>query len=60
MAEKRRVRRKEAGYIGVNLVVDNDTTLLERFEEELKSTMMGASTVVRLALLEYFEKKDKK
>lgn len=61
MAEKqKRVRRKEAGFVGANLAKDGDMTLYNRLDEEVKKTTMNRSLIIRLALLEYFEKRDGK
>lgn len=55
----KRVRRKEVGFVGVNLAKDGDMTLYNRFEEEVKSDPeLSRSLVIRLALKEYFEKRD--
>jgi hypothetical protein len=60
MATVKRVRRKEAGFVGVNLAKDGDMTLFNRLEQEVKATTMNKSLIIRLALLEYFEKRDSK
>lgn len=57
---KKRVRRKEAGFVGANLAKDGDMTLFKRLEQEVKNTTMNRSLIIRLALIEYFEKRDKK
>lgn len=60
MAEKdKRVRRKKAGFIGVNLAKGGDMTIYNRLEEEVKADPeLDRSKVVRIALKEYFEKRD--
>lgn len=55
-----RVRKKETGFIGVNLVKDGDMSLIKRLDEEVKATTMNRSLIIRLALQEYFEKRDNK
>lgn len=62
MAEqKKRIRRKEAGFIGVNLAKGGDMTLYNRFIEEVQSDPeLDQSKLVRLALKEYFDRKDGK
>lgn len=53
-----RIRRKEAGFIGVNLVKDGDMTLFNKLEEVVKADPeLDRSKVVRIALKEYFDKK---
>lgn len=60
MAETKRVRRKEAGFVGANLAKDGDLTLIKRLDQEVKATTMNRSLIIRLALIEYFEKRDGK
>lgn len=61
MANKiKRVRRKEAGFVGANLAKDGDMTLYNRLDQEVKATTMNRSLIIRLALIEYFEKRDNK
>lgn len=56
---KKRVRRKEAGFIGVNLAKGGDMTLFNRFEQEIAADPeLDKSKLVRLALKEYFERRD--
>ena len=58
-AQKKRVRRKEAGFIGVNLAKGGDMTLFNRFEQEIAADPeLDKSKLVRLALKEYFERRD--
>lgn len=56
----KRVRRKEAGFVGANLAKDGDLALVNRLDQEVKATTMNRSLIIRLALLEYFEKRDGK
>ena len=60
MAEKvKRVRRKEAGFVGANLAKGGDMTLYNRLLQEVESDPeLDQSKVIRLALKEYFERKD--
>jgi len=61
MAEKKRVRRKVAGFVGANLAgKGGDLTLYNRLVEEKKRTTMSHSLIIRLALQEYFDKRDQK
>lgn len=60
MVEKKRIRRKEAGFVGANLAKGGDMSLYNRLQEEVKATTMNQSLIIRLALLEYFEKRDGK
>lgn len=62
MAEaKKRVRRKEAGFVGANLAgADGDLTLYNRLVAEKKATTMSHSLIIRLALQDYFDRKDGK
>lgn len=56
----KRVRRKEAGFVGANLAgPGGDMTLYNRLVEEKKTTTMSHSLIIRLALQEYFDKRDK-
>lgn len=57
----KRVRRKEAGFVGANLAgPGGDLTLYNRLVAEKKATTMSHSLIIRLALQEYFDKRDKK
>lgn len=59
-APTKRVRRKETGFIGVNLAKGGDMTLYNRLQAEVDSDPeLDQSKVIRLALKEYFEKRDK-
>lgn len=55
----KRVRKKEAGFVGVNLAKDGDLSLINRLDEEVKATTMNRSLIIRLALIEYFDKRNK-
>lgn len=60
-APEKRVRSKEVGFIGVKLVKDGDMTIFNRLEQEVKADPeMDRSKLIRLALKEYFERKDAK
>lgn len=60
MAEGKRIRRKEAAFIGASLAGSNgDMTLYNRLVAEKKATTMSHSLIIRLALQEYFDKRDK-
>lgn len=60
-APKKRVRTVEAGFIGVNLAKGGDMTLFNRFEKEIASDPeLDKSKLVRIALKEYFDRKDSK
>lgn len=55
----KQIRRKETGFIGVVLAKGGDMTLYNRFIEEVKSDPeLDQSKLIRLALKEYFEKRD--
>lgn len=57
----KRVRRKEAGFVGANLAgADGDMTLYNRLVAEKKATTMSQSLIIRLALQQYFDQKDNK
>lgn len=59
--KKKRTRRTDDGFVGVNLAKGGDMTLFNRLEEEVNSDPeLDRSKVVRLALKEYFDKRDKK
>ena len=62
MADKaKRVRRKEVGFVGVNLAKGGDMTLYNRLLQEVEDDPeMDQSKIVRLALKEYFERRDEK
>lgn len=62
MAEKvKRVRRADVGFVGVNLAKGGDMTLYNRLVKEVESDPeMSQSKIIRLALKEYFEKRDTK
>lgn len=60
-APKERIRRKEAGFVGVNLAKGGDMTLYNRLLQEVESDPeLDQSKVIRLALKEYFDKRDGK
>ena len=61
MAEKvKRVRRKEVGFVGANLAKGGDMTLYNRLIQEVESDPeLDQSKVIRLALKEYFDRRDK-
>lgn len=60
-APKKRVRTKKVGFIGVKLAKGGDMTLFNRFQEEIANDPeLDQSKLVRLALKEYFERKDSK
>lgn len=57
----KRVRRKEVGFVGVNLAKGGDMTLYNRLLQEVEDDPeMDQSKIVRLALKEYFERRDTK
>lgn len=59
-AKTERVRKAEAGFVGVNLAKGGDMTIFNRLEKEVKSDPeLDRSKVIRLALKEHFERKDK-
>lgn len=62
MSEKpKRVRRKEAGFVGAKLAgPGGDLTLYNRLVKEKQATTMSHSLIIRLALQEYFDKRDGK
>lgn len=61
MAERKTPRNKEKGFIGVSLIKGNDPTLYNRFIKEVESDPeLDQSKLVRLALKEYFDKRDGK
>lgn len=58
---KKRVRSKDVGFVGVNLAKGGDMTLYNRLLQEVKNDPeMDQSKVIRLALKEYFDRKDSK
>ena len=62
MADKvKRIRQKQAGFVGANLAgASGDMTLYKRLVAEKKATTMSQSLIIRLALQEYFDKRDNK
>jgi hypothetical protein len=61
MTVKKRVRSKAVGFVGVSLAKGGDMTLYNRFMEEVKSDPeLDQSKLVRLALKDYFDRKDTK
>lgn len=57
----KRIRTKNVGFIGVNLAKGGDMTLYNRFIKEVESdSELDQSKLIRLALKEYFERKDNK
>lgn len=60
MAVKKRVRSKAVGFVGVSLAKGGDLTLYNRFMDEVASDPeLDQSKLIRLALKEYFDKRDK-
>lgn len=60
MAERKRVRRKMAGFVGANLASpDGDLTLYNKLVAEKAETTMSQSLIIRIALQEYFAKRGK-
>lgn len=58
-APQKRIRRKEAGFVGANLAgINGDLSLHNRLIAEKKATTMSHSLIIRLALQEYFAKRD--
>lgn len=61
MVEKKRIRSKQAGFVGAILAKGGDMTLYNRLIQEVESDPeLDQSKVIRLALKEYFAKRDKK
>jgi hypothetical protein len=59
MAKRKTPRNKQEGFIGIYLVKGGDRTLLDRFEQEIAADPeLDNGKLVRLALKEYFERKD--
>lgn len=59
-AGKKRIRKRVAGFVGIQLGREDNMSLYNRLEEEVKITTMNRSMIIRLALIDYFEKKDGK
>lgn len=61
LSKKKRTRPKSSGFIGINLAKGGDMTLFDRFEKEVASdSELDRSKLVRVALKEYFDKRDNK
>lgn len=59
MEPKKRVRAKVVGFVGANLAKGGDMTLYNRLVQEVESDPeLDQSKVIRLALKEYFDKRD--
>lgn len=58
MISNTRERRKASGFVGANLAKGGDMKLYNRLQEEIKNTTMNQSLIIRLALMEYFDKRD--
>lgn len=57
----RRIRKTQAGFVGINLAPRGDMTLFNRLDKEIESDPeLDRSKIVRAALKEYFEKRDKR
>ncbi len=55
----KRVRSKVVGFVGANLAKGGDMTLYNRLIQEVESDPeLDQSKVLRLALKEYFDKRD--
>ncbi len=58
---KKRVRSKDVGFVGVNLAKGGDMTLYNRLLQEVEDDPeMDQYKIIRLALKEYFDRKDSK
>ena len=56
-----RIRSTQVGFVGVYLAgPDGDLKLYNRLVQEKNNTTMSQSLIIRLALIEYFAKRDKK
>lgn len=61
LRKAKRVRSKAVGFIGVLLAKGGDMTLYNRFIKEVESDPeLDQSKLIRLALKEYFDRKDAK
>lgn len=61
MTVKKRVRQTKTGFVGANIAAPNgDLSLYNRLVEEKQKTTMSQSLIIRLALQEYFDKRDNK
>ena len=59
MATAKRTRKKEDGFVGASLAKGGDMTLYNRFIKEVESDPeLDQSKLIRLAVKEYFERKD--
>ena len=59
--KSKRVRSKDVGFVGVNLAKGGDMTLYNRFIKEVKSDPeLDQTKLIRIALKEYFDRKDNK
>lgn len=59
MTKRTTPRKTQAGFVGANLAKGGDMTLYNRLMEEVKSDPeLDQSKVIRLALKEYFDKRD--
>lgn len=59
MTTAKRSRKKEDGFVGASLAKGGDMTLYNRFIKEVESdSELDQSKLIRLALKEYFERKD--
>lgn len=60
MTNRKTPLKKENGYIGVSLAKGGDMTLYNRLREEVAADPeLDQSKLIRLALKEYFERKDR-
>lgn len=53
MTEEKRLRQKVSGFVGLQLTPD----LLKKLDREVKKSTLNRSQVMRLALIDYLEKK---
>lgn len=53
-----RLRNKNNGFIGVDLAANGDMSLYNRVQEEKKTKMISQSAIIRIALIEYFNRQD--
>jgi len=57
--KKERIRRKDVGFVGVNLAKGGDMSIVKRLDGAVKETTMNVSIIIRLALIDWLDKRDK-
>ena len=57
--KQKRIRRRDVGFVGANLAKGGDMSLVTRLDDAVAETTMNVSLIIRLALIDWLDKRDK-